>query len=291
MAQSVNTRWPIKTAGCLIIGDEVLNGKILDTNSNYFAKFCFNNLSISVKKTIVCGDDKQDIKLSIKTLMDDCDFIVTSGGIGPTHDDITYESISETFDLPCELDPETVDRMNRLRTDYISSLSPRQLEAFHKMAKFPTDTTGTNNLEKIFVDETLWVPIVGVQKRVYILPGVPQLFRKLLDGLESHIKPRIDKNLLLKRYYVKTLTKESDLAPYLTDLQNKCNDQFGDMNIKLGSYPHFSWKTNTISIIGNENVKDLDLRLIVDEIVNNIQGDAKEIGIEEEELMTTTDPN
>lgn len=280
----------IQTAGCLIIGDEVLNGKILDTNSHYFSKHCFNKLSIPVKKTIVCGDDKEDIKLSLQTLMESCDFIVTSGGIGPTHDDITYESISDTFQVDCELDEETVERMNRLRKDYVSKLSPRQLEAFYKMATFPVDKTGNVKTERIFIDETLWVPIVGVQGRVYILPGVPQLFKKLLDGLEPYIRPRIDKELSLKRYYVKTSTKESDLAPYLTDLQDKCNNQFGASNIKLGSYPHISWKTNTISIIGNEKVKDQDLRLIVSDVVDNIEGNAKEITIEEEDLMTTTDP-
>lgn len=280
----------IRSAGCLIIGDEVLNGKILDTNSHYFAKYCFNNLSIPLKKTIVCGDEKEDIKQSLTTLMSDCDFIITSGGIGPTHDDITYESISETLNLPCELDQETVDRMQSLRNEYLSTISPRQLQAFYRMATFPVDKSGAIEIEKIFIDNSLWVPIVGVHKKVYILPGVPQLFKKLLDGLEPYIKPRIDKSLLLKRYYVKTSTKESDLAPYLTDLQNKCNDDFGASNVKLGSYPHFSWKTNTISIIGNEKVKDLDLRLLVSDIVDNIQGEAKEITKEEEELMTTTEP-
>lgn len=79
----------IKSAGCLIIGDEVLNGKILDTNSFEFAKYCFKELSIPVKKTVVCGDDADDIIRSLKVLTDEnCDFIVTSGGIGSTHDDI-----------------------------------------------------------------------------------------------------------------------------------------------------------------------------------------------------------
>ena len=53
---------PIRSAGCLIIGDEILNGKILDTNSYNFARFCFKDLSIPLKRTIVCGDDEDDIK-------------------------------------------------------------------------------------------------------------------------------------------------------------------------------------------------------------------------------------
>lgn len=281
---------PIKQAGCLIIGDEVLNGKILDTNSHNFAKFCFNDLSIPVKKTIVCGDDKKDIIQSLHTLMDDkCDFIVTSGGIGPTHDDITYESIAEAFNVHCKLDEETVDRMGRLRKDYIESVSERKRDAFYRMATFPV-SSGDVSVEKIFPDEELWVPIVNVNHKVYILPGVPQLFEKLLVGLKPHLVPRIDPKLSLQRYYVKTTTKESDLAPFLSDLQADCDKKFGLGAVKLGSYPHFSWKINTISIIGSQDIEPEDLRDLVARIIVGVEGDATEITMKEEELMTTSDP-
>lgn len=103
---------PIKTAGCLIIGDEILNGKIMDTNSYNFARFCFNDLSIPLKRTVVCGDDSQDIKTSLHNLLsqDNVGFLVTSGGLGSTHDDITYEAISDYFKLDYKLDQEVVDR-------------------------------------------------------------------------------------------------------------------------------------------------------------------------------------
>ncbi|EGV62508.1 Molybdopterin binding protein [Yamadazyma tenuis ATCC 10573] len=281
---------PIRKAGCLIIGDEVLNGKILDTNSHVFAKFCFNELSIPVKKTIVCGDDCDDITNSLNTLIhDDCDFIVTSGGIGPTHDDITYESIAHAFGVECKRDQQTVDRMHSLRTEYLTTLTDRRLAAFYRMATFPV-ASDTVSVDKIYTDDSLWVPVVGINSQVYILPGVPQLFEKLLLGLKDSLKRRVDVDSRLKRFYVKTTTKESELAPFLADLQSSSNATYGAGSVKLGSYPHFAWGVNTISVIGDKHVSVEALRVIVADVVGNLGGEAREISVEEEETMTTTSP-
>lgn len=277
----------IRNAGCLIIGDEVLNGKILDTNSHVFSKFCFNELKIPVKSTVVCGDNYNEINGSLKFLLQQCDLVVTSGGIGPTHDDITYEAIAKTFGTTVAVDSETVDRMKRLRGDYLNGLSSRKLDAFYRMATFPKSTDDVE-VEKMFMDESLWVPVIGVQRKVYILPGVPQLFEKLLFGLKSHLKPRVDDSLVLKRVYVKTRTKESELAPFLSDLQGECDEKYGAGAVKLGSYPHMNWKVNTVSIIGNETVKETVLRELVDRIVEGVSGE--EIGVEEEQYMSEKEP-
>ncbi|CAH6722779.1 uncharacterized protein CLIB1444_11S00936 [[Candida] jaroonii] len=279
----------IRSAGCLIIGDEVLNGKILDTNSHYFAKNCFNKLKIPLKKTIVCGDDRNDIIESLKILTNDCDFVITSGGIGPTHDDITYESIAEFYKLPVKIHEPTVERMESLRKDYLQNLQQNKKDAFLRMATFPYDVNDKIKVDYLYTDPKLWVPVVGLNQQVYILPGVPQLFQQLVDSLGDLLSQRIE-GTSLRRYYVKTTTKESDLAPFLSSLQHKCDEEFGGNVVKLGSYPHFSWKINTISIIGNEKVNDEKLRDIVEQVLKNIGGEAKEISIEEEEKLTTTDP-
>ena len=92
------------------------------------------------------------------------------------------------------------------------------------------------------------------------------------------------------RFFVKTTTSESNLAPFLAGLQEKCNVKHGQGKIKLGSYPHFNWKINTISIIGDIAVSLEDLRLVVDDVLANIGENAKEITVEEEEHMTTNEP-
>lgn len=281
---------PITSAGCLIIGDEVLNGKILDTNSHNFAKACFSDLEIPLKKTIVCGDDKQDIINSIKILteQDKCDVVLTSGGIGPTHDDISYESVAAAFDLSTAIDKDTVNRMHKIRGDYLETLSKDQLDSFYRMATFPQSSQNID-VDKLYIDETLWVPVVGINQQVYMLPGVPQLFIKLLSSLTDHIRPRIVSNALT-RFFVKTTSKESELAPFLKNLQKNCDKKFGSQAVKIGSYPHFSWSINTISIIGGQSVDPEDLRHVVQEILDNVGGGAKEIDAAEENCMTTTEP-
>ena len=73
----------IHTAGCIIIGDEVLGGKTVDTNSAFMAKFCFS-LGMSLKRVEVIGDDEGEIVEATRRMSDNYDFVVTSGGIGPT---------------------------------------------------------------------------------------------------------------------------------------------------------------------------------------------------------------
>lgn len=282
---------PIRSAGCLIIGDEILNGKILDTNSYHFARMCFQQLSIPLKRTIVCGDDADDISKSLDILLkqDKVDFVVTSGGLGSTHDDITYEVLSKYFNLGYGLDQEVVRRMHEVRGKYLDGLHKDQLLAFYKMATLPyAREDSTCQVEKYFIDDTLWFPLVALNQQVYILPGVPQLFTVLIENMQSLLKPRVVSQGLVRRY-VKTTTRESELAPFLARLQEKCDDHHGVGKVKLGSYPHFNWKVNTISVISN-SVASEELQLIVYELVENLGGDAQEITQEQEDKFTNEEP-
>ncbi|ODV77333.1 Molybdopterin binding protein [Suhomyces tanzawaensis NRRL Y-17324] len=286
---------PIRSAGCLIIGDEVLNGKILDTNSYNFARFCFNNLSIPLKRTIVCGDDKQDIINSLKILRDHdkVDLIVTSGGLGSTHDDITYAVLSEIYGLDYKLDSEVVERMTKLRGSYLESLPQEQLDAFYKMATLPSSTPqNPTTVEKIFVEDSLWFPIVALDQQVYVLPGVPNLFTKLIQGMEPFLKLRIDSDgSNLVRLYVKTSSSENEFAGFLTRLQDEVDTAYGKGTVKLGSYPHINWKLNTLSIIGKvPEVPRSALDQLVDRILRNVGGNPTQIDQVEEDKLTNEDP-
>lgn len=78
----------VKTAGCIIIGDEVLNGKTNDTNSNFLAKLLFD-VGVDLKRIEVIPDEEEEIVEAARRMVDKYDFVCASGGIGPTHDDIT----------------------------------------------------------------------------------------------------------------------------------------------------------------------------------------------------------
>ncbi|EKC97705.1 hypothetical protein A1Q2_08017 [Trichosporon asahii var. asahii CBS 8904] len=168
----------IKTAGCLIIGDEVLNGKTKDTNSNFFAQFCFD-LGI-------------DLIEAARRMTKNYDFVVTSGGIGPTHDDITYESLGKAFGLPLEHDVETMRRMAALTTEKrrleLEAASPEEREARNRMALFPlakgghgSDGQGGARSELLFVSED------NLTSQLCVFPGIPSLFQQLLLGLVPYL--------------------------------------------------------------------------------------------------------
>lgn len=255
---------PITTAAALIIGDEVLNGKIKDTNSNYFAQFCFNN-NIDLRNITVVADDEAEIVETLQRLTKKYDFIITTGGIGPTHDDITYEAIGKAFDVPVAIDPILKQKMAKY-----GSGKPKSEEAYAaqlRMATIPvSDMSKGVTVDTIYVDETLWVPIVAINHKVHIFPGIPQLFKRMLNGLLPYVKERLSKHEYV-RFYVKTHMRESELAPYLTKKQLEVNGK----GIKLGSYPHFSAGINTVSIIGKEKDSEY-IKDLVEDVVKNIKG-------------------
>lgn len=262
----------IFTAAAVIIGDEVLNGKIKDTNSKYFADFCFKN-NINLKNITVVPDEEDEIVDTIQRLKDKYDFIITTGGIGPTHDDITYEAIAKAFGVHVAIDEHLKQQMSEL-----GSGKPKGEAAYKaqlRMATIPVSSKSKGVwVDTIYTNKFSWVPIVVLNHQVHIFPGIPQLFESMLNGLLPHIKHRIMNDELV-RYYVATHMRESEMAPYLSRKQKE-SDHLG---IKIGSYPHVNHGLNTVSIIGNINENKF-IRELVKDIVKNVKGD--EISKEQE---------
>nr|CAG8438581.1 9100_t:CDS:2 [Entrophospora candida] len=252
-----------KTSACLIIGDEILYGKTVDTNSGYFAKYCFN-LGIDLKKIEVIPDDEQTIIEAVRRLSDNFDLVVTSGGIGPTHDDITYPTIAKAFNLQLTPHQQTLDRMMYVNSNTPSlkamstELSQETIIARNRMALFPTPSL------VVYPSPKLWVPIIIVNSNIHVLPGVPKLFCGLLDGYQKYLK--VGEKFF--RSFVKTFQPESFIAPILTELQEKHSD------IKIGSYPKWISDDNRwviISFIVREKNKEI-LKSVIDEVVEKVDG-------------------
>ncbi|SPO31990.1 related to 3^-phosphoadenosine 5^-phosphosulfate sulfotransferase (PAPS reductase)/FAD synthetase and related enzymes [Ustilago trichophora] len=258
----------VNTAACLIIGDEVLNGKTKDSNSNYFAKFCFD-LGIDLKRIEVIPDDEDVIIEAARRLTSQFDFVVSSGGIGPTPDDITYQSMAKAFSKQGELvyHQEVLRRMaENLKARQVNTegITEDMITARKRMALFPKDKA-----EVIFPTEKLWVPVVRMDGKLCILPGVPRLFEALIDGLESYIP--LDPNRQRPyRVLIHTRLPESNISPFLVKLTHKCK-QFG---IKVGSYP--KWNNGVdVSLIGN----DWDeLQKLIPQVENQVNGTLIESG-------------
>ncbi|CEJ86970.1 Putative Molybdenum cofactor synthesis domain-containing protein [[Torrubiella] hemipterigena] len=253
MAAAANASRKIQTAACLIIGDEVLNGKTVDTNSAFMAKWCFS-MGIRLKRVEVVEDDQGDIMEAVRKMSANYDFVVTSGGIGPTHDDITYDSIAKAFDLPLKRYEVAFERMKRL-----SKPHPQQpnfsweedspaLQAKLRMVTLPMDESRPLESQFIFANEEMWVPIAVVNGNVHILPGIPRLFQALLEGLTPHIKPRLmdPDGKAISRIVISTPLPESTVAAYLTQLAAKVEPK----GIKVGSYPHWGEARNSVTLTG-----------------------------------------
>ncbi|KAK5206488.1 hypothetical protein LTR41_007926 [Exophiala xenobiotica] len=237
----------------LMVGKEL--GMTVDTNSAYFAKFCFS-LGIQLKRIEVIADDEEEIIEAARRMSKNYDLVVTSGGIGPTHDDITYQSIAKAFDLPLQLHETTVAKMQKFSRPHKSqpnfdwnTPSPA-LTAKLRMAQLPTDPNIPDEEQVLYVKEDLWVPISVVNGNIHILPGVPRLFEALLEGMKPRILP------LLKdpegrgtyRMLFSTPLAESEVAEYLTSLAAKAEPK----GVKVGSYPRWGKKRNVVTLVGTD---------------------------------------
>ena len=273
------TRCQIHTAACLIIGDEVLGGKTIDTNSAHFAKYCFS-LGIQLKRIEVIADDEEEIGEATRRMSLKYDFVVTSGGIGPTHDDITYQSIAKAFGLKLKLHEESLQRMKRLSKPHPSQPnfswdepSPA-LEAKLRMVRLPIDESRDEKSQILFVDPELWVPITVVNGNIHILPGIPRLFTQLLSGLKPRLVPRLTdpEGKGVYRILISTPMAESQVAGYLTELAAKAEPK----GIKVGSYPRWGRKRNTVTLVGRD-------KPFMDSLVSEVEQNVNGIRVDEEE--------
>ncbi|KAJ7777904.1 MoaB/Mog domain-containing protein [Mycena maculata] len=255
----------IRTAAALIIGDEILNGKTLDMNSNYFAKYCFEH-GIDLKRVEVIADDEEQIIEASRRMVQNYDFVVTSGGIGPTHDDITYSSLALAFSQSLAHHPETLARMAQMikHRTWMSTQTPQQRAAQERMALFP------DGAEILFVAQDIWVPVVRLEGKLCIFPGIPTLFQKMLNALTPFLPlpPRADRPL---RIQIFTERPESMIAPYLTTLQTRLRPHA----IQVGSYPVLGQGV-FVSLIGRD-------RAMTDPPVpeNGTQGNGRRIWLAE----------
>ena len=198
------------TAGILIIGNEILSGKVADSNSPYFCRE-LRALGVEVERIVTIPDEIDTIAAEVRMMSRSYDWVFTSGGIGPTHDDLTIEGVAKAFGVDVVKSESIEDRLRRATRSEPS-------ESMLKMALVPENAT-------LLDAGDLWFPLVVVEN-VYIFPGVPELLRKKFESSRERFRGI---PFVLKRVYVKQ--RESDIAPHLNELL----EQFPEL--LLGSYP------------------------------------------------------
>lgn len=211
-----NNKKSLSSACILVIGDEVLSGRTEDKNINFIAKRC-DNIGVSVNEVRIIPDDKETIKNTVLECYKKFDYIFTTGGIGPTHDDITTESIASAFNLDVEINPEALKRLK----DHYKKSNVELNDARIKMAKIPKGAK--------LIDNPVSSAPGFIVENIYVLPGVPKILQAMFKNLEDEIKGitnMVSKNIIV-------YSPEGEIADFLESIQN----EFAD--ISIGSYPYF----------------------------------------------------
>jgi FAD synthetase len=234
-----------KTAGIIVIGNEILSGKIHDSNS-FFLVCELRALGVSVMRISVIPDDIDTIGREAVTFSEDYDLVFTSGGIGPTHDDVTMEGISKGFGVKLVNDPVLESRF-RLRYGDATN------EAIMKMTEVPEGAGIIDLGEKRF-------PIISF-RNIFILPGIPQYLREKFALIKDRFRSA---SFYLRRIFLDA--EESDIASVL----NLVVEEKGD--VTFGSYPVLDNPEYKI-IVTAECKAEARLKEAVDELLRRLPED------------------
>jgi molybdenum cofactor synthesis domain-containing protein len=198
------------TAGIVVVGNEILSGKVVDANSPYLCRE-LRALGVDVERIATIPDNVEVIACEVRAMSAGYDLVFTSGGVGPTHDDLTMDGVALAFGVPLEVNEAIVSRIERATGEAAN-------ESMLKMAALPAGA--------VLIDAgDLWFPVVVVHN-VYILPGIPELLRRKFESIRARFQ---GVPFVLRRVYVRR--RESDIAAHL----NAVLVEFPEL--MLGSYP------------------------------------------------------
>lgn len=230
-------------AAFMVIGDEILSGSVQDSNTPWLAKF-LRARGVDLVRVEFVPDTYEDIGdslLRLKEKVSDNGFVFTSGGIGPTHDDISYQAIAKALGLTIELHQPTVERMKVHYAQRNIELNESRL----RMAQLPTPCT------VLPPPENSWVPLCCCGGNVYILPGIPRLFTSMIENHADVFRGHGE-------IYVQELFSqmgEGDFSEPLRSIAAASKD------VRIGSYPNTKW--NMSNPAGNEGL-DYRVKIIVE---------------------------
>src|SRR5689334_24136485 len=165
----------IVTAAVLVIGDEILSGRTKDKNIGYIADY-LTAIGIDLKEVRVVSDDAPAIVAALNALRQRYTYVFTTGGIGPTHDDITADCVAKAFAVPLEVHPEAV----RIISERAAKMGTEMNEARMRMARIPRGA-------KLVVNKVSGAPGVWIGN-VIVMAGVPAIMQAMVDAVAAELK-------------------------------------------------------------------------------------------------------
>jgi molybdenum cofactor synthesis domain-containing protein len=210
---------PLVSAAILVIGDEILSGRTKDKNIGYIAEY-LTGIGIDLKEVRVVADDEADIVAAVNALRARYTYVFTTGGIGPTHDDITAECVAKAFGVPIDFHPEAV----RIITERTAKMGTEMNEARMRMARIPRGAKLVEN--KVSGAPGFWI------ENVIVMAGVPAIMQAMLDA----VAPELETGVKVLSETIRADAREGDVGSELGAIAKANPD------VSIGSYPFFDEK-------------------------------------------------
>jgi len=207
------------TAAVLVIGDEILSGRTKDKNIGYIAEY-LTNIGIDLKEVRVVSDDEPEIIAALNALRARYTYVFTTGGIGPTHDDITADSIAKAFGVTIDVDPRAV----KIMQERFAARGVEMNEARLRMARIPAGAELVENKQS-------GAPGFKIGN-VIVMAGVPSIMQAMLDAAAPMLKTGVK----MLSETIKGDVREGDIGTELGEIAK------AHPNVSIGSYPFFDEK-------------------------------------------------
>jgi molybdenum cofactor synthesis domain-containing protein len=207
------------TAAVLVIGDEILSGRTKDKNIGFIAEYV-TALGIDLKEVRVVPDDEAEIVAALNAMRTRYTYVFTTGGIGPTHDDITADCVAKAFGVPIEIHPEAM----RIISERATKMNTEMNEARMRMARIPRGAKLVTN--KVSGAPGFWIG------NVIVMAGVPAIMQAMLDA----VAPELKTGVKMLSETIRADAREGDVGTELGAIA-KANPE-----VSIGSYPFFDEK-------------------------------------------------
>jgi molybdenum cofactor synthesis domain-containing protein len=204
------------TAALLVIGDEILSGRTKDKNIGYVAEY-LTALGIDLTEVRVVGDDETAIVTALNALRERYTYVFTTGGIGPTHDDITAECVAKAFGVTIDHDPRAI----KILSDRLAQTGGELNEARMRMTRIPAGADLVYN--KVSAAPGFWLG------NVIVMAGVPTIMQAMLD----EVAPKLSTGVRMLSETVRADCREGDIGTPLGVIAK------AHPEVAIGSYPFF----------------------------------------------------
>jgi molybdenum cofactor synthesis domain-containing protein len=243
----------IVTAAILVIGDEILSGRTKDKNIGYIAEY-LTNIGIDVREVRVVPDSEEEIVAALNALRSRYTYVFTTGGIGPTHDDITAESVAKAFGVPIDVDP-------RARALLLTRIAEKDLnEARLRMARIPAGAD-------LIPNKVSAAPGFRIGN-VHVMAGIPAVMQAMLD----EVAPTLKTSVKMLSETVRAGLREGDIGTPLGEIAK------AHPEVMIGSYPfQEDGRPNTNVVLRSRDPAKLAAaKAVVEEMLRRVKAEMRQ---------------